>query len=252
MSAIKSATAGLKAQEARLDVIGSNLANVNTVGFKGQRAEFGSLVREQLPYGNAEDRATTVGTGAAVIGTTRNSEQGGIRATGRDLDIAIVGPGYLAVRRPDGQVAYTRDGSLNVDAQGRLVNGRGSFLVPQITVPANASRLSIAATGEVSAEVGGKMQILGKIQLAVFPNPSGLVAMGENEFQPSASSGAAAMTVAGSKGAGNLQQGSLEGSNVDLAKEMSQLMDAQRSFGMLARVITSADQMESLTNEMTR
>jgi flagellar basal-body rod protein FlgG len=253
MSSIRAAGAGLRAQEDRLAVISDNMANVQTVGFKSSRPEFSDLLRQQLPYGNAEARGNSVGTGAGMIGSSRTDQQGTLQSTGRSLDMAINGHGYFMVQRQDGQTAYTRDGGFQVDSLGRMVTGDGALITPNITIPPGSKELSISPQGQVSVKLGnGQIQTVGQIQLATFANDAGLSGVGHNQFQPSAASGPAQVLPAGQNGVGSIQQGALEQSTADLGDEMSQLIDAQRSFSMLTRVITTADQMESITNELTR
>lgn len=249
---IRAAGVGLRAQENRVDVISDNIANIGTTGFKSSRPEFSDLLREKLPYGNAEARDNTVGTGAAMVATSRDDSQGVIETTGRSLDVAINGSGFFAVRNQNGQTAYTRDGSFQTDRSGRLVTADGSLIVPQITVPKGATEVSISGQGQVSAKLpSGQIQALGQIQLATFANDNGLSSIGQNQFLPTLDSGAAVLKTPGKTGAGTLQQGALEQSNADLANEMAQLIDAERSFGMLGKTVSTADSMDAITNEIT-
>ena len=217
LEGLYTAAAGMAAQERRLDAVSNDIANVNTSGYKGVRTGFRDLVYQQ-------DGPTGVrtGAGAAITQLGRRSEQGALQTTGNAFDLAIQGQGYFQVRRADGQNVLTRNGAFNVDARGRLVNGNGDIMVPALTIPngLDASKVSIASDGTVSAN--GRR--LGQVQVFTVPAPNGLTPAGDNNYLPSAASGNV-------RRLNNAQvaQGVLEGSNVDLADAMVDMMDALRS-----------------------
>ncbi len=245
------AATGMAAQETQLDAIANNVANANTTGYKRQQAEF-----EDLLYQNARAPAPTnagttpptqlqLGSGARVVATARSLSQGAITQTGNPLDLAIEGNGYLAVMRPSGDLAYTRAGNLKLDATGRLTTSDGLPVEPPITVPLNATNVTIASDGTVSVTQPNQTTAnkLGQLQLSTFPNAAGLEALGHNLFQPCSASGDAQQGAPGVDGRGAVTQGSLEGSNVDVVTEMVGLINAQRGYEMNSKVIEAADAM---------
>jgi flagellar basal-body rod protein FlgG len=245
------AATGMAAQETQLDTISNNLANANTSGYKHQDAQFEDLLYQntrsaaQNADGTVAPTGTQVGTGVRVVATTRSFSQGTLTQTGNPLDIAIEGQGFFAVQKTDGTLGYTRAGSFQLDAQGRISTPDGLPLEPPITVPTNATSVSIAADGTVSALQPGSTSpsTVGQITLTTFPNPNGLSADGHNLFTPTSSSGEAQTGPAGVEGRGSLMQGSLEGSNVDVVAEMVNLIRAQRSYEINSKVISAADEM---------
>lgn len=238
------------AQETSLDTISNNLANANTTGYKRQEAQFEDLVYQNLrpvgpgPAGGAPGGAQ-VGSGARVVGISRYFSQGPIQQTGNPLDVAIEGAGFLPVNRANGEVAYTRAGSLRLDAQGRMVTTDGLSIEPAITVPPDATNISIASDGTVSATQPGQHTAtpLGQIQLVTFPNPDGLQAIGHNLFTATGASGEATSGAPGSDGRGTLMQSALEGSNVEVVQEMIGLIRTQRSYEINSKVVSAADEM---------
>ncbi len=238
------------AQETSLDTISNNLANANTVGYKRQEAQFEDLVYQNLrpvgagPGGGAPGGAQ-VGSGARVVAISRFFSQGPIQQTGNPLDVAIEGAGFLPVNRANGEVAYTRAGSLRLDAQGRMVTSDGLSIEPAITVPPDATNISIASDGTVSATQPGQHAPtpLGQIQLVTFPNPDGLQAIGHNLFTASGASGEATSGAPGADGRGTLMQSALEGSNVEVVQEMIGLIRTQRSYEINSKVVSAADEM---------
>ncbi|WP_169788050.1 flagellar basal-body rod protein FlgG [Caldimonas brevitalea] len=243
---------GVQTQDAKLQAIANNLANVNTVGFKRDRVVSEDLAYqiEQQPGAQRADNTLSpsgiqLGTGTRIVGTQKVFTNGNLQTTGQSLDVAIVGNGFLQVRRPDGETAYTRAGQLQVDAEGRLVNAQGLPLLPEITVPENATAISIGDNGMVSATVAGQTAPteLGQLQLANFINPTGLLALGENLYQVTAASGAANEGTPGEEGFGKLKQGALEGSNVQVVEEMVDMIAAQRTYEMNTKVLSAADNM---------
>jgi flagellar basal-body rod protein FlgG len=224
---------------------------VNTVGFKRDRVVFEDLFYQvdKQPGSQTADNTVSngvqLGNGTHIVGTQKVFTNGSIQTTGQSLDVAITGSGFLQVRRPDGQAAYTRAGQLQVDSNGVLVNAQGLPLVPQITVPNNATAISIGENGMVSATVPGNVAPteLGQLTLTTFVNPAGLQAMGENLFQETAASGNPNEGRAGDGAFGKIKQGALEGSNVQVVEEMVDMIAAQRTYEMNTKVLSAADNM---------
>ncbi|MFO0676808.1 MAG: flagellar basal-body rod protein FlgG [Polyangiaceae bacterium] len=245
------AASGMAAQETKLDTIANNLANANTSGFKRQDAEFEDLLYQNLRNAGAVGAGTVaptgvqVGAGSRVVATARSFAQGAVQQTGNPLDVAIEGQGFLTVLRPSGEPAYTRSGTLKLDSQGRLVTSDGLPLEPPISVPTDATKVVIASDGTVSATQPGQPVpvSLGQLQLATFPNPGGLGAIGHNLYEPTAAAGDAITGAAGTEGRGTFLQGALEGSNVDVVNEMVSLIRTQRAYEVNSKVISTADEM---------
>ena len=245
------AATGMVAQETKLDTIANNLANANTSGYKRQDAEFEDLlyqnVRAPVPNGagGAAPSGTQVGSGARVVATSRSFAQGPIQQTGNPLDVAIEGNGFIAVTKASGEIAYSRAGTLKVDAQGRLVTNDGLSVEPPISVPPDATAITIAPDGTVSATSAGQRTptSLGQLQLVTFPNANGLTALGHNLFSASAASGEPVSGTPGQDGRGTFLQGALEGSNVEVVNEMIGLIRTQRAYEINSKVISAADEM---------
>jgi flagellar basal-body rod protein FlgG len=246
------AATGMAAEEAQLDAISNNLSNSNTVGFKKVRADFQDLMYQTVRAAGTQSTATTqlptglqVGTGVRMVSTTRLQGQGSIQQTNNPLDLAIQGNGFFVVQQADGTPAYTRDGSLKTDAQGRVVTSDGSPLEPPISIPANALNVTIGADGTVSVTTQGQTTPtqVGQIQTANFVNPAGLSASGQNLFTATAASGDPQVGNPGTDGRGSVQQGSIEQSNVDVVEEMVGLISAQRAYEIDTKVVSAADQM---------
>lgn len=243
---------GVQAQDAKLQTIANNLANVNTVGFKRDRAVFTDLFYqvEQQPGTQRDDSTTSpsgiqLGNGTRLVGTQKVFTTGNLQTTGQSLDVAIVGNGFLQVDMPNGDIAYTRAGQLQVNSEGRLVNAQGLPLRPEITVPENATAVTIGDNGVVSATVSGSAapKELGQLTLAGFINPAGLRAMGDNLFVETTASGAPIEGNPGEDALGKLKQGALEGSNVQVVEEMVDMIAAQRTYEMNTKVLSAADNM---------
>lgn len=243
---------GVQAQDAKLQTIANNLANVNTVGFKRDRVMFEDLFYQvesqpgaQQADGTQAPTGVQLGTGTRVVGTQKVFTTGNLQTTGQSLDVAIVGNGFLQVALPNGDTAYTRAGQLQVNSDGKLVNAQGLAIQPEITIPANATGVSISESGLVSATVAGSTAPteLGQIQLAGFINPAGLLARGENLFQETVASGTPTTGNPGSDALGKLKQGALEGSNVQVVEEMVDMIAAQRTYEMNTKVLSAADNM---------
>jgi flagellar basal-body rod protein FlgG len=242
---------GVQAQDAKLQAIANNLANVNTVGFKRDRVVFEDLHYQVDAQPGAQSADNTVsngvqlGNGTRLVGTQKVFTNGSLQTTSQQLDVAISGNGFLQVRRPNGDAAYTRAGQLQLDANGTLVNAQGLPLVPQITVPNNATAITIAENGTVSATIPGQSAPteLGALTLTGFVNPTGLLALGENLFSETAASGAPNEGRPGDGALGKLKQGALEGSNVQVVEEMVDMIAAQRTYEMNTKVLSAADNM---------
>lgn len=251
ISALKAAASGMEAQQAQIESISNNLANVNTSGYKKSRVEFQDLLYETLQEPGANTSATTQspvgiqrGMGVKVAGTQKNFEIGNPQNTQRDLDMMIKGDGFFVVQLPNGQPAYRRDGSFYKSATGRLETIEGYPIQPEITLPANARKIVIGENGVVTA-VGTDETInqLGQIQIATFVNNGGLKSVGKNLFLATDASGPAAITNPGENASGGLLHGYLESSNVEIVREMTDMISAQRAFEMNSKVIQTVDQM---------
>ena len=252
---------GVQAQDAKLQAIANNLANVNTVGFKRDRVVFEDLFYQvdRQPGAQLDDTTTApsgvqLGNGTRLVGTQKVFTTGSIQTTGQSLDVALTGAGFLQVLRSDGETAYTRAGQLQVDSQGRLVNAQGLPLQPEITVPQNATALTIGENGVVTATVPGSNapSELGQITLAAFVNPTGLLALGDNLYQETAASGTPTEGRPGENGLGKIKQGALEGSNVVVVEEMVDMIAAQRTYEMNTKVLSAADNMMQYLSQAVR
>jgi flagellar basal-body rod protein FlgG len=251
-AAMWTAKTGVQAQDAKLQAIANNLANVNTTGFKRDRVVFEDLfyqVERQPGAVQAEGMNTPVGVqlgnGVRVAGTQKVFTTGSLQTTGQPLDIAIQGQGFLQVELPSGETAYTRAGQLQRSPEGRLMTAQGYPLVPDITLPANAKSITIGENGTVSVGVAGDTapQEVGQITLAGFINPAGLLALGDNLYQETTASGVPTEGIAGEEALGAIKQGALEGSNVQVVEEMVDMITAQRTYEMSTKVLSAADGM---------
>ncbi len=252
---------GVQAQDAKLQAIANNLANVNTVGFKRDRVMFEDLFYqvERQPGAQAEDGSASptgvqLGNGTRLVGTQKVFTTGSLQQTGQNLDVAIVGQGFLQVEGPNAKPAYTRAGQLQINSDGKLVNAQGQKLQPEITIPANATSITISETGLVSATLATSTTPtdLGQLRLANFANPTGLLALGDNLYQETAASGAANEGTPGTDGMGTLKQGALEGSNVQVVEEMVDMIAAQRTYEMNTKVLSAADNMLQYLSQAVR
>lgn len=246
------AKTGLDAQQTRMAVIANNLANVSTTGFKRSRGVFADLLYQNVrqPGGQTSQNSQLpsglmLGTGVRVVATEKNFTQGNIFHTKNDLDVAIQGRGFLQIQRPDGTVAYTRDGSFQRNADGTVVNAEGLTLQPGITIPDSVISMTIGADGTVSAVVSGDSSptTLGTIQLADFINPAGLQPVGQNLYIETAASGAPQVANPGEGGTGTLVQGAIESSNVNVVEEMVNMIETQRAYEMNSKAIATTDEM---------
>ncbi len=250
------AKTGLDAQQTRMAVISNNLANVNTVGFKKDRAMFDDLMYQNIrqvggdiTQNTQSPTGTSLGTGVKTVSTEKVHSQGNISQTDNAMDVAINGRGFLQILMPNGDTNYTRDGSLKLDSNGQLVTSGGLPLNPAITVPATAESVSIGTDGTVSVVVAGVSQQLGQIQTANFINPTGLQAVGDNLYRESVSSGPPIVGTPGEGEYGTLNQGSLETSNVNVVEELVNMIEAQRAYEMNSKAISTADQMLSFVTQ---
>jgi len=260
MQALNIAATGMLAQQMNVEVISNNIANMNTTGFKRQRAEFQDMLYQtQRRVGSGTSSADTVaasgiqvGAGVKAAGVYRISEQGSVTQTGNRYDLAIDGKGYFRVRMPSGQEAYTRAGSFQLSDQGELVTAEGYTIEPGVTIPQGAIDVAVTPTGEVQAKLEGQtaFQTVGQIDLATFPNEAGLEAIGGNLVLESAASGAPNIGQPGAEGFGSLRQGFVEASNVNPVAEITALISAQRAYEMNSRVIKAADEMLAAANQV--
>jgi len=250
--ALYSAATGMEAQQLNIDVIANNLANVSTTGFKKSRADFQDLLYQTLKEpGSAATGNTQVPTGIQVglgvkpAAVQRIYLQGDFDQTSNPLDVAISGDGFFQVTLPDGNLAYTRSGSLKLDSTGTLVTSDGDPITPQITIPQGAESVSIGNDGTVSVTLPGQpvASQVGKIQTARFANPAGLRADGQNLFLETQTSGAPELGTPGQNGLGNLQQGFLESSNVSVVEELVAMISGQRAYEINSRAVSAADEM---------
>src|SRR5580704_5040535 len=260
MLALYTAASGMAAQELAVQVISNNIANLGTTGYKRQRAEFQDLLYDHVrqvgtqtsSQGNILPVGIELGTGVKTVGTPRLMTQGNLASTSNSLDLAIRGDGFFKILMPDGTFAYTRDGSFNLDSQGRVTTANGNLVQPGITIPANAASITINQQGQVSVTVPGATapNVVGQLTLTRFINEAGLQAIGDNLLVETPASGSPQDGNPNENGFGNLQQGNLEQSNVDAVVEMTNLITAQRSYEMNSKVITATDQMLQTNNNM--
>lgn len=259
--ALYTAASGMSAQQANLDTVANNLANSATTGFRQRRLQFEDMIYQNLITPGSAASQSTVSAGLQIGLGTRSAAsevimtQGDFNQTSNPLDMAIQGAGFFQVSRPDGTIAYTRDGSFHLNNQGTLVTKDGDMLMPNLTIPANATSVTISQYGVVTAAIPGQTigAQLGTIQLATFANPGGLNTIGGNLFQQTASSGNAITdNPGGNTGMGTLQQGYLENSNVDVVAEFVQMILAQRAYESNSKVVHVADDMYSQINGMIR
>ncbi|MGA1060675.1 MAG: flagellar basal-body rod protein FlgG, partial [Burkholderiaceae bacterium] len=244
-------------QQSLMNVISNNLANVNTTGFKRDRAVFEDLLYQNIRQAGGQTGGDTqaptgfyLGTGVRVMATEKIATQGNTITTEDALDLSIAGDGYFQIAQPDGTIAYTRDGNFNLDNAGQLVTSQGQLLQPAIVIPPNASSITIGQDGTVSIELqaGGGQQILGQLQIARFINPAGLQAMGQNLMKETPASGAPQVLQPGVTGAGTLMQGMLEASNVNVVEEMVNMIETQRAYEINSKAISSVDGMLQYLN----
>ncbi|MFV3129340.1 flagellar basal-body rod protein FlgG [Niveispirillum sp. KHB5.9] len=260
MRSLSIGATGMLAQQLNVETISNNIANMTTTGYKRQRAEFQDLLyQNQRRVGSTSSDAGTivpsgiqVGLGVKAAAIYRINEQGNINPTGNTLDVAINGQGYLQIQLPNGETAYTRDGSLSLNAEGTIVTADGYQVMPGVVVPQNTIDITINPNGEVLAKIDGQIepQNVGQIQLATFPNTAGLEAIGDNLLLETPASGAAIEGPPGAPGFGRIMQGAVETSNVNIVAEITQLITAQRAYEMNSRVISTTDQMMQSVSQL--
>ncbi|SMF72487.1 flagellar basal-body rod protein FlgG [Allosphingosinicella indica] len=257
-AALHVARTGLDAQSTKMRVIANNLANVNTIGFKRERAQFETLAYQTMTAPGApsaaENRYATglsLGSGVQMSGTARLNTQGALQTTENPLDMAIEGDGFFQVTLPDGSVGYTRDGNFNRSPEGQLVTSAGMPIQPAIQVPEGATSITIGADGTVSATLPGQTETtnLGQIELARFVNPAGLAAIGDNLLRETQASGAPQVGGAGTDGRGTIRQGMLEGSNVNVVQELVDMIETQRAYEVNSKMISATDEMLRNANQ---
>ncbi|MGA1064157.1 MAG: flagellar basal-body rod protein FlgG [Burkholderiaceae bacterium] len=249
---------GLDAQQKRMSVISNNLANVNTTGFKRDRAVFEDLLYQNVRQAGGQTGADTLaptglmmGTGTRVLANEKIHAQGNMITTENALDIAVDGPGFFQITQADGTIAYTRDGGFKISATGQVVTANGDLLDPALVIPDNASSITIGRDGIVSVEIvagGGQVQ-LGQINLARLITPAGLQPMGQNLYKETAASGAPQVLVPGTAGVGFLRQGMLEASNVNVVEEMVNMIETQRAYEVNSKSISATDGMLRFLNQ---
>lgn len=260
MKSLQIAATGMAAQQTRVDVISNNIANMSTTAYRPRVAEFSDLVYQQyLTPGTITSQTGTVvpagiqlGTGVKASTVSMEITQGTMRQTNGELDLGIDGNGFLEVVLPDGETAFTRDGKLNRSPDGEIVTMDGYPLADGITLPQDARRISISRDGEVVAYFNNQVegQTIGVISLATFINEKGLEALGDNMYRETEASGQANRQVAGAAGVGTLRQGFIEDSGVDVVKEISDLIEAQRGYELNSKVITASDEMLAATTRL--
>lgn len=262
MKALAIAATGMNAQQLNLEVIANNVANINTTGFKRARAEFADLlyqVERNQGVPNASNQAIVpegahVGLGVQTSAVRNLHIQGSLISTSNKLDLALVGRGWFQIESPDGETHYTRAGAFNTNADGQLVTIDGYSVVPGVTFPEDTSEVVVSRTGQIFARTGNEVELqeLGQLTLANFVNEAGLEPLGDNLFRETTASGPAIVGVPDDPGFAHVQQGYLEGSNVDPVKEITDLISAQRAYEMNSKIIQAADEMASVVSKNLR
>ena len=255
------AATGMIAQQTQIDVTSHNIANVNTIGYKKQRAEFADLFYQVSEYAGVSSSDTSisptgieVGLGARPTAITKQYTQGNFKETGNNLDMAITGNGFFQLQLPDGSIGYTRNGAFKLDGQGQVVNSDGYKLIPEITVPEAAVAVAVGTDGTVSVVQAGETEPtqVGQIELANFINPAGLHSLGDNNYVNTVASGDPILGTAGLEGIGQIRQGFVEMSNVQLVEEMTDLITGQRAYEANSKAITTSDEMLQTVNGLKR
>ncbi len=261
IKAMRTAASGMIAQQMKVDNIANNLANVSTTGFKRSAIEFQDVLYQNVRRaGSASAVGAEVPTGLAVgygtraAATVRQFSEGNLMPTGNPLDMAITGDGFFQIQHPDSTTAYTRDGTFNISADGRVVNSDGFFMLPEITIPEDATSISVGADGVVQVMIFGEQESteVGQIELARFINPAGLMAVGRNLLVPTGASGEPITDIPTQNGLGQIDQGYLEMSNVKVVDEMVNMIIAQRAYEMNSKAIQTADDMAAIANNLKR
>mgnify|MGYP001245130286 FL=1 len=257
INAMHVAKTGLNAQQIRMQIISNNLANVNTNGFKKDRANFESLLYQVIRSSGAQTSVDTeltsgfsVGTGVNIVNSNKLHSQGSIVSTDNSLDLAIDGGGFFQVLLPDGQIVYTRNGAFSRNDEGVLTTNSGFIIQPEIAIPAEATKINVSADGIISVQVPGQVeaQEVGQLQLADFQNRRGLEPIGENFYVETVASGPPILENPFAAGFGKLVQGSLEASNVNVVQELVDMIETQRAYEVNSKAITSVDEMLRFVN----
>lgn len=261
--ALRTAATGMYAQQLNIQVISNNIANMNTTSFKKSRAEFKDLIYQEIAAnpqqevnpGTVEETNSKIqiGSGVRTSSTQKVFQQGDLQQTNQKMDIAIYGEGFFQARKSDGTFAYTRDGSLKISSEGSLVTADGYLIEPGFALGDQVLNVQISRDGVITTqEVGGEFVELGTIELAKFVNPGGLVALGNNMYGESEASGVPILGQPGHDGFGELQQGFLESSNVDIVEEMISMISAQRSYEINSKTVQTVEEMMSIANNLKR
>ncbi|NOX21361.1 MAG: flagellar basal-body rod protein FlgG [Nitrospirae bacterium] len=255
------AATGMEAQTLKIDVIANNLANANTAGYKRSRADFQELMYQDVmtpgaisAEGSQVPSGIQIGLGVKPVAVQKIFEEGELVNTGNPLDLAIEGDGFFQIVKPDGEIAYSRAGTFKLDSEGRIVNSEGYLLEPEITIPPDATQITVGSDGKVTVlQPGSTTPVeVGQIEIAKFPNPGGLKAIGRNLFVETPSSGAPITGVPGEDGLGTIQQGFVELSNVNIVEEMIQMIISQRAYEMNSKAIQASDEMLQTANNLRR
>lgn len=259
MRSLFTAATGMESQQITIDVIANNMANVNTTAFKRSRANFNDLLYQTLKAPGQNSTAGTIvpsgiqiGGGSRVASVEKMFTEGAIRITNKNTDLMIEGEGFFRIQKDDGTIGYSRDGSLKIDANGRLVNHDGFPVIPEIVIPQGVThdKIQFGLDGTVSVRLGEDVQEIGQIQLANFVNPTGLESLGRNLFGATAASGEPIVGNPNSQGYGRIAQGELEASNVNIVEEMVNMITGQRAYELNSKVIQTGDQMLQQTNNI--
>ena len=260
LRSLTTAATGMLSQQLNIDVISNNLANVNTAGYKKTRAEFQDLLSQTIkPVGAQTFQGTTqpvgiqVGLGTKTSATVKEFTEGAFKSTGGKLDMAIEGDGFFQIQRDDGTIAYTRDGSFKIDANGQLTTTDGYMVQPQVSIPIDTQQITITPDGSVSVKTAGSstQTQVGSLTLVKFANPAGLSSIGKNLYEETAASGKPTEGQPGQEGFGTIQQGFIEGSNVQVVEELINLIQAERAFEANSKLISASNQMLQIANRMS-
>lgn len=260
---LRTAASGMYAQQLSIEVIANNIANLNTTGFKKNKAEFQDLMYQEIPTDNVNSAGVgmnqsavnklQIGNGVQPTATQKIFKQGDITPTNNQMDLAINGEGFFQVRKPDGTYAYTRDGSFKVNAEGKIVTSSGYYMDPEVTLSEDTLSVSITKDGAIEiTEVGGASFVLDNIQLVRFINPGGLDAIGNNLYVETSASGNPIFGNPGENGFGEIEQGYLESSNVDIVEEMIAMITAQRAYEINSKTVKTVEEMMTMANNLKR
>ena len=261
LRSLRTAALGMSAQQLNVDTIANNLANVNTTGYKKNNIEFQDLLYETNQAGGASGNdgnekpgEIQIGLGNKPISTFRSFTQGNVTETGNSLDVAIDGNGFLQIQKPDGSYVFTRDGALRINSTGNLVTASGLRVFPEVSLPDNVASVNISQDGIISVLISGEPEPeeIGQLELATFMNPAGLRAVGGNLFEQTEACGEPSYGQPGEEGYGTVLQGFLEKSNVDVVKEMINLIVAQRAYEINSKAVKTADEILAMTNNLKR